>query len=75
MYKQKFFLTSLATITTTTIADLHNFIPKLGYNLCQILMAIKSFKTPKAGIRISINKEIIDHSYMVTFTSHVDQEL
>jgi hypothetical protein len=74
MCKQKVFLTSLATISMTTIAGLHHYIPKLGYNLCQILMAMKSFKSPEMGLFISIDKEIIDQSYNVTFTSHVDRE-
>jgi hypothetical protein len=74
MCKQKVFLTSLATISTTTIAGLHHYIPKLGYNLCQILMAMKSFKSPAMGLFISIDEEIIDQSYNVTFTSHVDRE-
>jgi hypothetical protein len=74
MCKQKMFLTSLATISTTTIAGLHHYIPKLGFNLCQILMAMKSCRSPETGLFIYIDEEIIDQSYNVTFTSHVDRE-
>jgi hypothetical protein len=74
MSKQKGFLTSLATILTTTIAGLHHYIPKLGYNLCQILMAMKLFKLPEMGLFISIDETIVDQSYNVTFTYHVDRE-
>jgi hypothetical protein len=71
--KQKVFLASPATISTTTIAGLHHYIPKLGKNLCQILMAMRSFKTPEMGLFISIDEDIIHHRYMVIFTSHVNQ--
>jgi hypothetical protein len=74
MCKQKVFLASLSTISTTTIAGLHHYIPKLGYNLCQVLMAMKSFKSPEMGLFISIDEVLDDHNYMVTFTSHVDRE-
>jgi hypothetical protein len=73
MSKQKVFTESLEPITTTTIAGLHLYIPKIGYTLCQILMSMKSFNNPEMGLFISIDEQILPSSYQVTFMAHKDR--
>ena len=73
MGKQKIFLSRLQTETTTTIAGLHVHLPEIGYNLCQILMAMKSFKSPEMGLFISVDEKVLKYGYEVLFTSHIDR--
>jgi hypothetical protein len=73
MAKQRVFLASTKLINTTTIAGIHIAVPKIGFTLCQVLMAIKSIDFPNLGLFITINKNFIEGSYTVLFTVHKDR--
>ena len=71
--KQKAFLASTKQISTNTIACLHLPNAKVGYTLCQVLMSIRSVDNPELGLFISIDDELSERGYEVTFTVHNDR--
>jgi hypothetical protein len=74
MAKQKVFQENTKHIHTSTIAGLHTVVTKIGFSLCQILMAIKSVDdTNTMGLFISIDEKLQDGGYTVVFTAHKDR--
>ena len=73
MSKQKAFLDNTKVIATSTIAGVHTVVSKIGYSLCQILMAIKSKDDPDMGLFISIDEKDSDGAYTTLFTVHKDR--
>jgi hypothetical protein len=62
MAKQRVFLANAKLISTTTIAGIHIAIPKIGFTLCQVLMAIKSIDFPGMGLFIAIDENFVEGS-------------
>jgi hypothetical protein len=73
MAKQRVFLANTKLISTTTIAGIPIAIPRIGFTLCQVLMAIKLIDFPDIGLFISIAENFVEGSYTVLFTVHKDQ--
>jgi hypothetical protein len=73
MSKQRAFLDNTKVIRTSTIAGVHSVVKKIGFSLCQVLMAIKSKDDPDMGLFISIDEQDADGSYTTVFTVHNDR--
>jgi hypothetical protein len=73
MAKQRVFLANTKLISTITIAGSHIAILKIGFTLCQVLMAIKSIDFPGMGLFIAIDENFVEGSYTVLFTVHKDR--
>ena len=73
MSKQKAFLDNTKVIATSTIAGVHTVVSKIGYSLCQILMAIKSKDDPDMGLFISIDEKDSKGAYTTLFMVHKDR--
>ena len=73
MSKQKVFQETTKMIYTSTIAGVHTIAPKIGFSLCQILMAIKSAHDPDMGLFISIDEHFLAGEYSTIFTVHNDR--
>ena len=73
MSKQKAFLDNTKVIVMSTIAGVHTVVPKIGYSLCQILMAIKSKDDSEMGLFIFIDEQDSGEVYTTLFTVHKDR--
>jgi hypothetical protein len=73
MSKQKVFQDNTKIIPTSTIAGLHTVVTKIGFSLCQILMAIKSNADKAMGLFISIDEQFLNNEYTTIFTVHKDR--
>lgn len=73
MSKQNTFLDNTKVISASTIAGAHTIVQKIGYSLCQIIMAIKSKDDSEIGLSISIHEQDSDSPYTTLFTVHKDR--
>jgi hypothetical protein len=69
--KQKKISKDTLAVTTDTIAGLHIFVPKIGYTLCEILMAMRSASNPNTQLFMTVDERMWG-TYAVSFTVHKD---